>query len=811
MLLCSMLPTSQFSSLSLLVTGSDNNKHTPNARGETVIVASPTAFLTQPTCLSCLDELHSSLAAACTRKSVSHWELYRPSKNTSLALFYRITTQQESIDSCAQWMMISNNNKDHSDLQTTSLKSHDNIRIQGIVLCVGIFGNDFFCSLLVSELPSRLQQAGLLLPTIFASSSSSTTTNDSIATSSDTNKMKQNSTGKQRSTPKNSSSHYKQQPQEEEEVGDISSSYMVNHKIDKIKSLLASLLQENHPQDDTRNYMASSSITLTASTTTTTTTTKKEIRIMDDTNKKGSSATRCRIEAEQMEVMAIYDSSMCTNSVKQLTTTQQQGSMKASSTTNTPSLHGFDYVLPSPKLPLTIFTTGDTNSSPYRTNNYNALEQQQNKSQQQQYLPSLFSKFKIRHNDSTSMVYPPQSSSSLSPKHPILEDTTTSTSEPTIDGMTTTTAATPLSRINNHLNSLAHTHDSPTQKPHKVNDTVEDNQMDAVVANDVSFIAFNNESEEDTSTNKTTYSHANIIPQGNHSNKGESEILRNNYPNLYDDTNDTTKEKEQGIIILPETAHLTVSVALNEDVSCYYRNSKLLTCKVNGLLQLQARTDPPSIHNTPFIVLIKDPSQHIQAIRASNEYATDVTDGDDDLTNFMYIVNNIPNDRFVSVFKYKCNDNLCPVPLRIQMKSRLLQENRLRLSLQISSNPEIDTVLTDLDIVMMDIPSSEGEVVASGGGCWNPERRTITWRIPKLDIAEKTQLHTHFQLEDPTIPIARRVMVRCTGLGSQLSTIKVRLRDASSIGGDSEAWPMDVKMRLARRFRFTYHEQQEHE
>lgn len=145
------------------------------------------------------------------------------------------------------------------------------------------------------------------------------------------------------------------------------------------------------------------------------------------------------------------------------------------------------------------------------------------------------------------------------------------------------------------------------------------------------------------------------------------------------------------------------------------------------------------------------------------------------------------------------------------MKSRLLQENRLRLSLQISSNPEIDTALTDLDIVLIDIPSSEGEVVASGGGCWNPERRTITWRIPKLDIAEKTQLHTHFQIEDATNPIARRVMVRCTGLGSQLSAIKVRLRDASSISGDSAVWPMDVKMRLARRFRFTYHEQQEHE
>ena len=577
MLSWSMLPTSQFSSLSLLVTGSDNKNTPNNARGETVIVASPSAFLPQPTCLSCLDELHSSLAAASTRKSTSHWELYRPSQNPSLALFYMITTQQESIDSCAQWMMMSNNSKNHRDLEPTTLKSHPNIRIQGIVICVGIFGNDFFCSLLVSELPSRLQQAALLLPTIFASLPSSTASK-SISTSFDTNKMKQSSTGKQRSTPKSSSSPYKQQPHQET-AGDISSSHMIIHKI---KSLLSSLLQE-YPLDDARNTNTSSYITLTASTTTTAN--KKEIRIMDDNNKKGSSATRCRIEAEQMEVMAIYDSSMCTNSVNQLvTTTQQKGSMKASSTTYTPSLHGFDYVLPSPKLPMTILTTGDTNSYPYTTDSY-AIKQQMKK-EQHPHLPSLFSKFKIRHNDSTSMVYPPQSPSSLSPKHPILEDTTTSTSEPSNDGMTTTTSTTPLSRIHNQWNnSLAHSHDSPTTYPHKVTDPEEDDQMEDAVANNAGLTA-NDESEEDTSTNKTTYSYANRIPEGNHSNKDESEILRNNYPNTYDDTNDTPKENERSTLLLPETAHLTVSVALNEDVSCYYHNSQLLTCKVNGLLQV---------------------------------------------------------------------------------------------------------------------------------------------------------------------------------------------------------------------------------
>ena len=48
------------------------------------------------------------------------------------------------------------------------------------------------------------------------------------------------------------------------------------------------------------------------------------------------------------------------------------------------------------------------------------------------------------------------------------------------------------------------------------------------------------------------------------------------------------------------------------------------------------------------------------AIKESKEYAIDITEDDDN--NFAYLVE-IPQDRFVPVFKYRCNADLCPVPL----------------------------------------------------------------------------------------------------------------------------------------------------
>ena len=140
----------------------------------------------------------------------------------------------------------------------------------------------------------------------------------------------------------------------------------------------------------------------------------------------------------------------------------------------------------------------------------------------------------------------------------------------------------------------------------------------------------------------------------------------------------------------------------------------------------------------------------------------------------------------------------------MQTKKRL-QENILRVSLQLSSNPENLTNLSYLDI-MLDVPSiviGETVITSPKGGTWNSEKRTISWRISELDIGAKTQLHARFELyraiakaEELSFPVT----VRYQGLYSQLSDLNVRVSDA---GGER---PVDVSMKLARRFRVTHRE-----
>lgn len=148
---------------------------------------------------------------------------------------------------------------------------------------------------------------------------------------------------------------------------------------------------------------------------------------------------------------------------------------------------------------------------------------------------------------------------------------------------------------------------------------------------------------------------------------------------------------------------------------------------------------------------------------------------------------------------------------RIQMKSRIVKESfHLRLSLQISSNPDMKNVLSDLDVIVMNIPSSITlDATTPKGGKFDSDQSTVSWNIPKLNAGEKIQLHAYFQNPDDEPPdlSSLPVSVRCFGLYSQLSDIQVRLRDAAAVNAvDSPR--LDFKMKLARRFRVLHQEQQ---
>ena len=90
------------------------------------------------------------------------------------------------------------------------------------------------------------------------------------------------------------------------------------------------------------------------------------------------------------------------------------------------------------------------------------------------------------------------------------------------------------------------------------------------------------------------------------------------------------------------------------------------------------------------------------------------------------------------------------------------------------------------------------------GGVWNNVKRSIRWCVEKLGQGEKFQLQAQFQMTDiaenldeqPVFPI----LIRCQCLYSQLSQIELDAGEAST------AFPVDLSVKLARRFRLSHKE-----
>lgn len=100
----------------------------------------------------------------------------------------------------------------------------------------------------------------------------------------------------------------------------------------------------------------------------------------------------------------------------------------------------------------------------------------------------------------------------------------------------------------------------------------------------------------------------------------------------------------------------------------------------------------------------------------------------------------------------------------------------------------------------------KGESLATQppGGVWNNEKRSVRWCVEKLGQGEKFQLQAQFQMTDiagnldeqPVFPI----LIRCQCLYSQLSQIELDAGEAST------AFPVDLSVKLARRFRLSHKE-----
>jgi Muniscin C-terminal mu homology domain len=204
-------------------------------------------------------------------------------------------------------------------------------------------------------------------------------------------------------------------------------------------------------------------------------------------------------------------------------------------------------------------------------------------------------------------------------------------------------------------------------------------------------------------------------------------------------------------------------------------------------------------------------------------------------------------DNYFPVMRYKCGNDLRPVPIvrpdlfvrffqnstsgldsdscsiflgcyfhspgqcfckcvmflqRVQTRVRL-EDDHWRVALQISSNPHNEDNLTDLTIIMGVPPVVKGESLTTSppGGVWNASKRSVIWCVSELGGGEKFQLQARFEVEPdedagPQFP----VLVRCQCMYAQLSDVEVEVSDIP------EVFPADVRMKLARRFRLSHRE-----
>jgi len=115
-----------------------------------------------------------------------------------------------------------------------------------------------------------------------------------------------------------------------------------------------------------------------------------------------------------------------------------------------------------------------------------------------------------------------------------------------------------------------------------------------------------------------------------------------------------------------ETPRVQVNVALNEDLTCFYKLSKMSSCSVEGVIQVQVKSN--SEHLTPFYLSIRDPSSHVMSIQENKKFAEDMADTLNQeppsrRPDYKFTVSVPKGDNYFPVMRYKCGNELRPVPI----------------------------------------------------------------------------------------------------------------------------------------------------
>lgn len=256
---------------------------------------------------------------------------------------------------------------------------------------------------------------------------------------------------------------------------------------------------------------------------------------------------------------------------------------------------------------------------------------------------------------------------------------------------------------------------------------------------------------------------------------------------------------------VPGSRKLFTMLALNEDLTCSYRNSKMQSCSVDGTVQVQLKSESTAF--VPFSVLVRDSLGHIDKLEENTEFVNDISKElkKNDNWGYKFIVTVPKPDVYFPILKYKCTTKVSPIPLRVQSKVRSTKK-KTRVALQISSNPSNTRKLSELTI-MMSVPDQViGESVSTQpeGGVWSKEDRSVLWSVKELGVGEKFQLQAQFSfvkgVDENSEKLHFPVVVRCHSMAAQLSGIQFQCADVP------KGFPADVSMTFANRFRISQRE-----
>mmetsp|Transcript_578 Transcript_578/g.905 ORF Transcript_578/g.905 Transcript_578/m.905 type:complete len:627 (+) Transcript_578:20-1900(+) len=259
---------------------------------------------------------------------------------------------------------------------------------------------------------------------------------------------------------------------------------------------------------------------------------------------------------------------------------------------------------------------------------------------------------------------------------------------------------------------------------------------------------------------------------------------------------------------IPGSRKLFVNVALNEDLSCTYRKSKLNAHTTDGSIQILLKSDSTAF--VPFTFVLTDLHDHIEKLIENTNYASIISSEDyihdaDVGTRKKFIVKLPKYDHYFPILKYRCKPSLIPVPLRVQSRVRTKYTD-CQVAIQISSNPGNERNLSNLTIIMVVPRNVLGETLTTqpAGGFYDASKRSVIWCVPQLGAGEKFHLHSRLKLEksvstygeSPIFPI----MVKCQSLYTHLSGIVVECQD------EPKGFPANVDTQVGKRFCVTHRE-----